>query len=79
MLMKIVIKTSNNGSVGEGKVEIFAKDPKSDDVINVYAGKFNVVNDIVTKADVAFAKGTKVGSKRYIKVMPLEDKDMISY
>ena len=70
-----VIKTSNNGSVGEGKVEIFAKDPKSDDVINVYAGKFNVVNDIVTKADVAFAKGTKVGSKPYIKVMPLEDKD----
>lgn len=55
----VTIVTSDNKTVGTGKVTLKVTNPKDTNIVGEFSTSFNVVNATVTKADVAVAAGTK--------------------
>ena len=59
------IKTTNNAVPGEGTVTLTPKTGSESKVTGSFSTKFNVVHNVVTNEDVAFAAGTKYGKTEF--------------
>ena len=69
----VTIVTSDNKTVGTGKVTLKVTNPKDTNIVGEFSTSFNVVNATVTKADVAVAAGTKIGTTTFAKKTSLAD------
>ena len=69
----VTIVTSDNKAVGTGKVTLKVTNPKDTNIVGEFSTSFNVVNATVTKADVAVAAGTKIGTTTFAKKTSLAD------
>ena len=72
----VTIVTSDNKAVGTGKVTLKVTNPKNTNIVGEFSTSFNVVNATVTKADVAVAAGTKIGTTTFAKKTSLADRGL---